>query len=270
MIAIKRGDILAHIDAKQGLCKENLSHVGCALMGSGMALQSTNQAPRLVCISNPIRSSGSMTSLHSAMQSLSYTDMPNPTTNQVRIIGGSLRSRKISFPDAEGLRPTTDRIRETLFNWLQFDLQSKHCLDLFAGSGVLGIEALSRGAASCVFIEKNAAAANSIGENLKQLELASGNVYCADALQWFNSSNNNAEKFDLIFIDPPFSSNYIEKLFDELDSTQRLAANCKLYIESPVPLAQTKAMVNWQQVKTKKAGKVHFSLWRLNANNKKG
>jgi 16S rRNA (guanine966-N2)-methyltransferase len=104
--------------------------------------------------------------------------MQNPTTNQVRIIGGSLRSRKVVFPDAEGLRPTSDRIRETLFNWLQFNLQGKRCLDLFAGSGILGIEALSRGAAYSLFIERNPIAANSIAKNLTQLDLASGQVVC--------------------------------------------------------------------------------------------
>ena len=189
--------------------------------------------------------------------------MPISTTNHVRIIGGSLRSRKIAFPDAEGLRPTTDRIRETLFNWLQFDLQGKHCLDLFAGSGVLGIEALSRGAASCLFIEKNSTAANSIAKNLKLLGLDSGEVCCTDALRWFSSASNSSRKFDLIFVDPPFSSNSLQDFILALETQCLFSPNCKLYIESPIPPNEIGEMENWQQLKAKKAGKVHFSLWQF-------
>jgi 16S rRNA (guanine966-N2)-methyltransferase len=195
--------------------------------------------------------------------------MPNSTKNQVRIIGGSLRSRKISFPDGDGLRPTSDRIRETLFNWLQFDLQGKRCLDLFAGSGVLGIEALSRGASRCVFLEKNSTAANSIAKNLEHLGLESGQVVCSDGLQWVKSPNNRGQKFDLIFADPPFASNYIDTLFESLGSTQLLAPGCKLYIESPISLKEEKSMATWQALKSKKAGNVFFSLWRHNAHTSK-
>ena len=196
--------------------------------------------------------------------------MPNPTTNSLRIIGGSLRSRKISFPDAEGLRPTADRIRETLFNWLQFNLQGKHCLDLFAGSGVLGIEALSRGAASSLFLEQNAAAANSIADNLKRLGLESGEVCRTDALNWVNSAVNSDRKFDVVFVDPPFSSSAVSDIFEALDTRPLFSENCKLYIESPVPLESMSTLQNWQQVKSKKAGKVFFSLWKYTRRDLKG
>ncbi len=189
--------------------------------------------------------------------------MPNPTTNQVRIIGGSLRSRKVVFPDAEGLRPTTDRIRETLFNWLQFDLQGKRCLDLFAGSGILGIEALSRGAANSLFIEKNSTAANSIAKNLAQLDLPSGQVVCADALSWLRCASGD-QKFDIVFADPPFASSYLEEFISLLSTHALFAKNCRLYVESASSLSELGPIADWQQLKEKKAGKVYFGLWRFN------
>lgn len=195
--------------------------------------------------------------------------MHKQTTNHVRIIGGSLRGRKVSFPDADGLRPTADRIRETLFNWLQFSLQGKRCLDLFAGSGVLGIEALSRGAASTVFIEKNPQAANLIANNLSQLGLIGGEVQCADAFQWLGTSAAAKREFDIIFIDPPFASNYMDDLIAVLAEGPMFAANCKLYIESPIAFDEFRPLKKWQQLKTKKAGKVYFSLWQFNADNKR-
>ena len=189
--------------------------------------------------------------------------MPNQTLNHVRIIGGSLRSRKVSFPDAEGLRPTADRIRETLFNWLQFDLQGRYCLYLFAGSGVLGIEALSRGAAGTTFIEKNPQAANLIANNLKQLELDAGKVQCADALKWLSTIDGDKQKFDIVFIDPPFASNYLAELITVLDTKPIFASNCKLYIESPILFDEIAPLKNWTKLKAKKAGKVYFSLWQF-------
>lgn len=174
-----------------------------------------------------------------------------------------MRSRKVSFPDGDGLRPTSDRIRETLFNWLQFDLQGKHCLDLFAGSGVLGIEALSRGAASSLFIEKNPQASKVIANNLKQLGLDTGEVLCTNALQWLSCTNNQNQLIDVVFIDPPFSSDYMDELIDALDNTQKFAKNCRLYIESPVSFDEIKPLKNWTQIKDKRAGKVHFGLWLL-------
>ncbi len=196
--------------------------------------------------------------------------MPNQSINHVRIIGGSLRSRKVSFPDADGLRPTADRIRETLFNWLQFDLQGKHCLDLFAGSGVLGIEALSRGAASTLFIEKNPQAANLLASNLKQLELDSGIVQCGDALKWISQTAGDTRKFDIVFIDPPFASNYLSELITLLDQQPIFDSYCKLYIESPISFDEIPALKNWTQLKAKKAGKVFFSLWQFNPSAIKG
>ena len=107
--------------------------------------------------------------------------------NSVRIIGGDLRSRKIEFPTIIGLRPTSDRVRETLFNWIQMDLAGNSCLDLFSGSGALGIESLSRGASFVTFVEENQIAAKSIQENLNRLHLSKGQVICSDALKWIDN-----------------------------------------------------------------------------------
>ncbi len=188
--------------------------------------------------------------------------MPQLSTNQVRIIGGHLRSRKLSFPDADGLRPTADRIRETLFNWLQFDLQGRHCLDLFAGSGVLGIEALSRGASSCIFIEKNVSAADAIAKNLSKLDLHSGNVLCADALAWLSKNVVKDSDINLIFLDPPFASDYQQLLSAVAEKDEYFPQDCKLYLESPVEVVESGLLQNWRRQKAQKAGKVYYSLWQ--------
>ena len=181
--------------------------------------------------------------------------------NSIRIIGGDLRSRKIDFPTIAGLRPTSDRVRETLFNWIQMDLAGNNCLDLFAGSGALGIESLSRGASYVTFIESNQTAANSIQENLKRLDLSEGHVVCNDALAWINSLDLPTKKYDVVFLDPPFSSTILAATCQHLDSRSLLNQACKIYIETGIDPNSLNFPKGWRRLKLKKAGQVFSSLF---------
>ena len=181
--------------------------------------------------------------------------------NSIRIIGGDLRSRKIDFPTIAGLRPTSDRVRETLFNWIQMDLAGNNCLDLFAGSGALGIESLSRGASYVTFIESNQTAANSIQENLKRLDLSEGHVVCNDALAWINSQDLPTKKYDVVFLDPPFSSTILAATCQHLDSRSLLNQACKIYIETEIDPNSLNFPQGWRRLKLKKAGQVFSSLF---------
>ena len=172
--------------------------------------------------------------------------------NRVRIIGGSHRRRWIAFHDEEGLRPTPDRVRETLFNWLGQNLDGKRCLDLFAGSGALGFEAFSRGAAAVVMVEKNRSAFRALQENSKKLASDNTTLHCEDGLEFVRRS---AGRYDVIFLDPPFQSDYLLKVLPLL--TDRLTEDGVVYVESgelfqPVP--------PWQVVKHARAGRVFYQL----------
>lgn len=149
----------------------------------------------------------------------------------MRIIGGSWRGRKLSFPDVDGLRPTSDRIRETLFNWLAPDIQGAHCLDLFAGSGALGLEALSRGAGESVLIEKHPAAAQALVKNLTLLNATGAKVVNTDAVTYL-ANTDNPKTFDVVFIDPPFQLKLWQKSIDLLEQGNWLAGGCAIYVES--------------------------------------
>ena len=180
--------------------------------------------------------------------------------NSLRIIGGSFRRRKINFPDIEGLKPTSDRTRETLFNWLQDCIQASRCIDLFAGSGALGIEALSRGAERAVFIEKNKSAAKAIEHNLKMLGLENGEVSNSETLRWLQTASEGKAKFNIAFIDPPFVDD-ICRVCNELAVSNFLQTSSKIYVESGVELLEADLPENWIKLKQKKAGKVHYYLF---------
>lgn len=177
--------------------------------------------------------------------------------SQLRIIGGRWRGRKIAFAPVEGLRPTGDRLRETLFNWLQFYLPGSRCLDLFAGSGALGLEALSRGAAAVEFVELDPGAARILGEQLKVLEADNGQVHNC-AAQVFLSQPG--EPCNLVFVDPPFAGDLWQETLSALEASGRLAPGALIYVESPrdTPLAVPDG---WQLEKEKQAGQVKMQLF---------
>jgi 16S rRNA (guanine(966)-N(2))-methyltransferase RsmD len=175
--------------------------------------------------------------------------------NKIRIGGGEWRSRLLRFPDALGLRPTPDRVRETLFNWLGQELYGQHCLDLFAGSGALGFEAHSRGAASVTLVEQNPAVHRALQENAKQLNAERARVLRMDALQYLAGET---QRFDVIFLDPPFGQSWLEKLLPRM--VDRLAPEGRLYVEAESPLSE---MAGWQVLKHGKAGNVFYHLLKF-------
>ncbi len=130
--------------------------------------------------------------------------MNKPPPGQVRIIAGNLRGSKLPVPDLAGLRPSSDRVRETLFNWLQNEVSGQRVLDLFAGSGALGFEAASRGAAEVWMLERDPRQAQSLADSARRLKTGNVHVLCADAMRWL--AQPVADRFDLVFLDPPFSA----------------------------------------------------------------
>lgn len=179
----------------------------------------------------------------------------SPPTSTLRIIGGQHRGRKLPIPLLEGLRPTSDRTRETLFNWLQFDLPGMQVLDLFAGTGALGLEALSREASQAVFVEPQALAAAGIRQSLQTLSLTA-DVRAMTAEQFLNGPQ---QAFDLVFVDPPFSLDLWNPTLAKLAASDWLADQGYVYVEAPA--AQSIAVPQgFQAVKEKTAGKVRFQL----------
>ena len=175
--------------------------------------------------------------------------------NSVRIVGGEFRRRVLSFPDSEGLRPTPDRVRETLFNWLGQELDGQHCLDLFAGSGALGFEAASRGAARVVMIEQAPKVLAALQENAKMLQNPPEvEIRRGDALQYLASTQ---AKFDLIFLDPPYKKGWIPRLEPLLPGV--LNEDAAVYVEAE---QEIEALGEWRAVRHGRAGEVHFHLLR--------
>ncbi|MFH7564680.1 MULTISPECIES: 16S rRNA (guanine(966)-N(2))-methyltransferase RsmD [Oceanimonas] len=180
-------------------------------------------------------------------------------TGQIRIIGGQWRGRKLPVLHSEGLRPTTDRVKETLFNWLMFDIRDKRCLDLFAGSGSLGFEALSRHAAEVVMVEKDTAVASQLTRNLASLPEAPGTVVQADAIQYLQQP---AQPFELVFLDPPFHQELLPRVCELLEKNGWLADNALIYIEREQGLALPALPAHWQLHKDKQAGQVIYQLYQ--------
>ncbi len=176
--------------------------------------------------------------------------------NRVRIIGGEWRSRLVTFPDAQGLRPTPDRVRETLFNWLGQRLDGLAVLDLFAGSGVLGFESLSRGAARVVMVERDRRACEQLRANAQALAAEGLEIVAADALAWIGTGR---EKFDVAFIDPPYASGMAELALDKLPA--RLNPGARVYVESASrPVAQDE---RWKLLREGSAGAARFALYEF-------
>jgi 16S rRNA (guanine966-N2)-methyltransferase len=179
----------------------------------------------------------------------------------IRIIGGRWRSRRLPVLMAEGLRPTPDRVRETLFNWLAPYVEGARCLDLFAGTGALCLEALSRGAAEVVMVERDGDAAKQIRENVRSLEADGAEVIAADALQYLAG---RPRPFDIVFLDPPFAS--AEEMIRSCAERLRrgwIKPGGLVYIEAPRALGTSLVCDGWQLLKQGAAGQVAYLLARL-------
>ena len=181
--------------------------------------------------------------------------------NFVRIISGKYKSRKIIFPDRPGIRPTGNRIRESLFNWIQADIVNSRCLDLFSGSGALGIEALSRGAKITTFIESDFETANYLEKNLQTLNAPNGIVVRADAMRWLESQKNT-EPFGFIFLDPPFKNNLLLDCISLLESNNIISDNGTIYIETEVDDNLRQLPPTWRLKQKKQAGRVSYCLYK--------
>ncbi|MFK8043688.1 16S rRNA (guanine(966)-N(2))-methyltransferase RsmD [Congregibacter sp.] len=182
-------------------------------------------------------------------------------TGKLRIIAGEWRGRKLPVADLPGLRPSTDRIRETVFNWLAPEIVGARCLDLFAGTGALGLEALSRGAAYCQFVEQQQQAARMLDQALAVLAAKNrGAVYRGDALQFLN--NTGANGFDLLFLDPPFASDLLDSVLDQLHDHSVFNPNALVYVEY-APSQSPGFPDSWEQYRSKKSAGVIYELYRL-------
>ena len=179
--------------------------------------------------------------------------------HEVRIIGGQWKRSKLPVVDAPGLRPTPDRVRETLFNWLGQDLTGWRCLDAFAGSGALGFEAASRGAAEVVLLERDRRQARRLAESAQRLQASAVTIECADAIGWM--ARCAPERFDLVFVDPPFDSALAGPA---LTAAGRIVApDGWIYLELPQPAeALAPLSTGLQIVRQGRAGSVHFHLLR--------
>ena len=174
------------------------------------------------------------------------------TTNQVRINAGVWRGRLLKFPDVDGLRPTPERVRITVFNWLGQDLTGKTCLDLFAGTGAFGFEALSRKAKSVTMVENSRLAYSALLQNQTMLKAENCQIWNQDALLFLAS---NTQKFDVIFCDPPYNKGWMDKLLPILN--QHLSQDGMLYVEAEFEI---KMDSTWQVIKQNKAGNVYYHL----------
>ena len=174
----------------------------------------------------------------------------------LRIIAGRWRGRRIPLPGDAPVRPTGDRIRETLFNWLMPVVHDARCLDLFAGTGALGLEALSRGAASATFVERDAGAAENLYQSLERFGARNAVVHCADALRYLQGTPG---AFDIVFLDPPFDGGDFENLCTLLDNGW-LAPEARVYMEMSRDRAVPVLPEGWSVMRDRKAGKVRYLL----------
>ena len=176
-------------------------------------------------------------------------------TNRVRIIGGRWRSRIVRFPPSPGIRPTPDRVRETLFNWLGQRLDGLRCLDLFAGSGALGFESLSRGASRVVMVERDRATARHLRESARDLDAAGLEIVEGDALAYLDSAR---ERFDLAFVDPPYATDLAARALERLPRV--LEDGARVYVESA---ARLEPAPTWRALREDRAGAVRYALYEL-------
>ncbi len=183
--------------------------------------------------------------------------MKRKKPNELRIIGGKWRGRRIRFPPRPGIRPSPDRVRETLFNWLAPVVEGSRCLDLFAGSGALGLEALSRGAAAATFVESDPTAVEQLRETVSTLTAEKAVILQADALGWLNGP---PQRFDLVFLDPPFGSGLLAEALRKLDSGGWLSPGAYVYLEAPARDGPPSLPAGWRLHRSGKAGAVGYHL----------
>lgn len=181
-----------------------------------------------------------------------------PSSGRIRIIGGHLRNSRLNVPDLPGLRPTPERVRETLFNWLAPTIAGVRALDLCAGTGALGIEALSRGAGTVQFVEPDGAAAEALRGNLARLKTEGGVVSGLDAARYLQGT---PQPFGLVFLDPPFTLNLWTPLARQLEQHGWLTASAWIYVESPRATAPV-VSANWMPHREGQAGEVRYALYR--------
>jgi 16S rRNA (guanine966-N2)-methyltransferase len=175
----------------------------------------------------------------------------------LRIIGGEWRGRKIHFPPVAAIRPTPDRVRETVFNWLQSAVAGRRCLDLYAGSGALGLEALSRGAREVVFVDVEAAVSGHLLATLQMLGCDRGRVIRSDARSFLEGA---AEPFDIIFLDPPFGESVLADVCLRIEAGGWLAPGGLVYLEAPASAGPPELPDGWSLLKSKRAGEVGYHL----------
>lgn len=180
-------------------------------------------------------------------------------TGTIRLISGQWRGRKLPVHDVEGLRPTTDRVKETVFNWLATEVRDSRCLDVFAGSGSLGFEALSRYASYVMMIEQEPKAARQLQTNLNTLQCTQAQVICRDALQVLQAGCH--EPFELVFLDPPFRKNLLSQVIPLLEQQGWLADRALIYLERERDGEAPAIPPNWQLLKDKQAGQVCYQLY---------
>jgi 16S rRNA (guanine966-N2)-methyltransferase len=179
----------------------------------------------------------------------------------IRVIGGSMRGRRWRFPDIPDIRPTPDRVRETLFNWLGTHVPNARCLDLFAGSGALGLESLSRGASGVVFVEQHVAIARALEAVIAEWNVQGAQVARADAFSYLRGA---VQPFDIVFLDPPFAAGLVAPAAALLEERGWLAPNALIYLESAAREALPALPQAWEQRKAKQAGEVGYYLYARN------
>ncbi|MFT5720221.1 MAG: 16S rRNA (guanine966-N2)-methyltransferase [Motiliproteus sp.] len=190
---------------------------------------------------------------------------PSTANNKLRIIGGRWRSRKLEFASLPGLRPTTDRVRETLFNWLQQQVPGARCLDLFAGSGALGLEALSRGAKQVTLVDSAAVVVQQLRQNLALLGAEQdASVIHSQAIRWLQDAPTE-QTFDLVFLDPPFAQGMLAGCCEALEQQALLSPQSWIYIEAEKTLQPLPVPANWRLERSLNAGQVSCYLFQRDA-----
>lgn len=184
--------------------------------------------------------------------------------SKLRIISGEWRSRQLPIPNIEGLRPTPDRVRETLFNWINHDLPGARCADLFCGSGALGLEALSRGAKSAIFVDNSKVVARQMNDNLATLKAENYQVVQQNAAEFLATAT--PQPLDLIFLDPPFRKNWLAQIVPLLENGW-LADSALVYIEMEKEAALPSLPSSWTLQKEKVAGQLVYRLFAVNQAN---